>query len=92
MWERISVPWNDQETGASYDYGAAIGQAGDLRPMYYRMKRVNQMGQSFSNILADSTNVPPMLTRTSSGGPGIEILGARKSDAGTICFSSEFKI
>jgi Glycosyl hydrolases family 35 len=38
--------WNDEETGASYDYAAAIGQAGDLRPMYYKMKRANQIGQS----------------------------------------------
>ena len=77
--------WNDQETGASYDYGAAIGQAGDLRPMYYRMKRVNQMGQSFSNILADSTNAADAYKDFVSG-PGIEILGARKSDAGTLVF------
>ena len=31
--------WNDTSGAASYDYGAAIGQGGDLRPIYYRMKR-----------------------------------------------------
>lgn len=33
--------WNDDSGAASYDYGAAIGQCGDLRPIYYRMKRAN---------------------------------------------------
>ena len=37
--------WNDPSGGASYDYGAAIGQAGDLRPIYYAMKRANQFAQ-----------------------------------------------
>ena len=45
--------WNDPSGAASYDYGAAIGQAGDLRPIYYRMKRANQMAASFPEILAD---------------------------------------
>ena len=37
--------WNDDSGAASYDYGAAIGQAGDLRPIYYRMKRANLFAQ-----------------------------------------------
>ena len=37
--------WNDDSGAASYDYGAAIGQCGDLRPIYYRMKRANYMAQ-----------------------------------------------
>jgi hypothetical protein len=36
--------WDDKETGTSYDYGAAIGQAGDLLPIYYKMTRANQIG------------------------------------------------
>ena len=35
--------WNNDEMAASYDDGAAIGQAGDLRPVYYQMKRQNQL-------------------------------------------------
>jgi len=77
--------WNDKETGASYDYGAAIGQAGDLRPMYYKMKRANQIGQSFPNILVHSTNAVDAYKDFVSGA-GIEVLGARKSDAGTLVF------
>ena len=37
--------WNDNSGAASYDYGAAIGQCGDLRPIYYRMKRANLFAQ-----------------------------------------------
>jgi beta-galactosidase len=37
--------WNDDSGAASYDYGAAIGQCGDLRPIYYRMKRANYLAQ-----------------------------------------------
>ena len=51
--------YNDDSVGASYDYGTAIGQAGDLRPMYYRMKRVNQLAQSFPGIFADGTDALP---------------------------------
>jgi len=37
--------WNDDSGAASYDYGAAIGQCGDLRPIYYRMKRANLLAE-----------------------------------------------
>ncbi|MGO9114673.1 MAG: beta-galactosidase [Thermoguttaceae bacterium] len=37
--------WNDDSGAASYDYGAAIGQCGDLRPIYFRMKRANLFAQ-----------------------------------------------
>ena len=37
--------WNDNSGAASYDYGAAIGQGGDLRPIYFRMKRANLFAQ-----------------------------------------------
>ena len=42
--------WNDNSGAASYDYGAAIGQAGDLRPIYYRMKRANLFAQMLPHI------------------------------------------
>ena len=47
---------NDDEDAASYDYGAAIGQAGDLRPTYYRFKRAALFAHSFESILEDSDN------------------------------------
>ena len=59
--------WNDNSGAASYDYGAAIGQCGDLRPIYYRMKRANffarvvvvsraSMGPSISTATTRSTS------------------------------------
>lgn len=77
--------WSDNSTGSSYDYGAAIGQAGDLRPMYYRMKRANQLATSFPAILADASDALGSY-RDFAKGNGIEILGARKSEAGILVF------
>ena len=77
--------WSDSSTGASYDDGAAIGQAGDLRPVYYHMKRANQLAQSFSAILANADDAWDA-NKDFAKGPDIDILGARKSDAGTLVF------
>lgn len=77
--------WNNDEVGASYDDGAVIGQAGDLRPMYYRMKRQNQLAQSFPDIFANGNdalqNFPDL-----AAGPGVQILGARQSQSGAGAF------
>lgn len=43
---------NNDEDAASYDYGAAVGQAGDLRPIYYSFKRMGLFAQSFAAELA----------------------------------------
>ena len=43
--------WNDNETAATYDYGTIIGQAGDLRPIYYAVKANQLFASSFSRIL-----------------------------------------
>ena len=45
---------NDDEDAASYDYGAALGQTGDLRPMYYQFKRNALFARSFEEILENS--------------------------------------
>ncbi len=45
---------NNDEDAASYDYGSAIGQAGDLRPLYYRMKRCAYFATSFADVLENS--------------------------------------
>ncbi|MDB5030563.1 MAG: hypothetical protein JWP71_1284 [Mucilaginibacter sp.] len=74
---------NDRDNAASYDYGASVGQAGDLRPLYYSFKRANWFARSFGDILANSTN-------TDDGKPTISDTGikvtARKSSLGTIAF------
>lgn len=45
---------NNNEDAASYDYGAAVGQTGDLRPVYYEFKRAAYFARSFQHILANS--------------------------------------
>ncbi|UOE47782.1 beta-galactosidase [Mucilaginibacter sp. SMC90] len=47
---------NSHEDAASYDYGAAVGQTGDLRPIYYQFKRNALFARSFEDILENSTN------------------------------------
>ena len=76
--------WNSSNCGGSYDYASPIGQAGDLRPIYYRMKRANQLAQSFPDILANGSD---------ANGPeykdfvqGADLLGVRRSPVGTAVF------
>ncbi len=45
---------NNNEDAASYDYGAAVGQTGDLRLMYYQFKRNAFFAQTFESILENS--------------------------------------
>ena len=47
---------NNDEDAASYDYGAAVGQAGDLRPTYYTFKRAGYFARSFQEILENSSD------------------------------------
>jgi len=44
---------NNDEDAASYDYGAAVGQAGDLRPIYYSFKKTALFARSFADELAE---------------------------------------
>jgi len=74
---------NDKENAASYDYGAAIGQSGDLRPIYYAFKRANWFAKSFQDVLANSTDTKDNLPTVSD--TMIKVT-ARKSPAGTISF------
>ncbi|MDP9076774.1 MAG: beta-galactosidase [Bacteroidota bacterium] len=45
---------NNNEDAASYDYGAAVGQTGDLRPIYYQFKKNAFFARSFQQILENS--------------------------------------
>jgi len=45
---------NNDEDAASYDYGAAVGQAGDLRPIYYSFKKAAWFARSMADILENS--------------------------------------
>jgi len=75
---------NDDEDAASYDYGAAIGQAGDLRPLYYRFKRAALFARSFASILEDSDNATADFKGAATD--TTVHLRARKSQAGTLLF------
>lgn len=75
---------NDRDMAASYDYGAGVGQAGDLRPIYYAYKRAAWFARSFEEILTNSTdggNSSDWMVRDTS----IKV-NARISQAGTISF------
>ncbi len=74
---------NDDEVAASYDYGAAIGQAGDLRPIYYAMKQVNLFAASFPAILENSSNAAAAYKDFVRDA---EVSGVRQGPAGTIVF------
>ena len=77
--------WNDASTGASYDYGTAIGQAGDLRLMYYRMKRANQLAQSFPGIIGNAADSVKAYANFVTG-RGIEVIGAPCGPDGTLVY------
>ena len=75
---------NNDEDAASYDYGAAVGQAGDLRPIYYTFKRAGYFARSFQEILENSTDAAAAyqyLTQDTT----IKV-SARASEAGTLIF------
>ena len=76
--------WNDDEDTSSYDYGAAIGQAGDLRPTFYRFKRAALFARSFATVLEDSDNATDAYASAATDA-GIRVT-ARKAPAGTILF------
>ncbi|HEX4086884.1 MAG TPA: beta-galactosidase [Chthoniobacteraceae bacterium] len=72
--------WNYNGVAASYDYGAPVGQAGDLRPVYYRMKRANQFAAAFADIIAGSDASADF----KDFAQGASLEGARSSDAGAM--------
>jgi beta-galactosidase len=74
--------WNDDEDASSYDYGTLIGQTGDLRQLYLRLKRLGLFTASFPDILAASTNATD---NYKDFAPGFDVR-ARTSAAGTMVF------
>jgi len=75
---------NNDEDVASYDYGAAVGQAGDLRPLYYTFKRAAWFSRSFEEILENSTDASGSYKNITDD-PGIKIT-TRSSKAGDLVF------
>ena len=75
---------NNDEDAASYDYGAAIGQAGDLRPIYYTFKRAAWFARSFQEILENSTDATTTYSKLIKD-TALKV-SARTSSAGDIIF------
>lgn len=76
--------WNNNEDAASYDYGCAIGQGGDLRPFYYRQKRAVWFARSFQDVLENSVNATDDY-KSAATNSAIRVT-ARRSPAGSILF------
>ena len=76
--------WNNNEMRASYDYAAGIGQLGDLRPLYYRYKRINYFARSFQSVLADSDNATAQYADFATG-KSVRVY-ARQSPYGTLVY------
>lgn len=75
---------NNDEDAASYDYGTAIGQAGDLRPIYYTFKRAAWFSRSFQDVLENSTNASAAYSGITKD-TALKI-SARTSSAGDLIF------
>jgi beta-galactosidase len=76
--------YNDDEVASSYDYGAPIGQAGDLRPSYYKFKEVAMFAHTFESILENSDNTSSLYAGIAAN-PAIKVY-ARTGPDGTIVF------
>jgi beta-galactosidase len=76
--------FNNDEDAASYDYGSAVGQTGDLRGEYYKFKRAAWFARSFQGILESSDNATSTYA-TASTNSAVSVI-ARASAAGTIVF------
>jgi beta-galactosidase len=86
--------FNNNEDASSYDYGTLVGQAGDLRNLYYSIKRATTFATSFPAILDDSTNATSTYEKFVTGRdikdkdktvPSVHPF-ARSSPAGTVVF------
>jgi beta-galactosidase len=75
---------NNNEDAACYDYGTGVGQAGDLRPLYYAFKRAAWFARSFQEILENAGDGTAEVQGTATE-PSVRVT-ARKGPAGTILF------
>ena len=76
---------NNDEDAASYDYGAAVGQGGDLRPLYFSIRRAAWFARAFAPILENSTDASERY-KTLIADTAVHIY-ARQSPKGDIVFA-----
>ena len=71
---------------ATYDYSAPIGEAGQLRNVYYPARRAALFAQSFSSLLTESKNAPDFAKAST---PEVRVT-SRTSPNGSIVFVDHF--
>ena len=76
--------WNCVEQGAAYDFSGPVGQTGDLRDVYYKMKRAATFATSFPDVIENSLAAAGGNGVTPTNG-SIQITN-RKGDDGEILF------
>jgi alpha-N-acetylglucosaminidase len=76
---------NNDEDAASYDYGAAVGQAGDLRPIYYSFRKAAWFARSMQEILENSEDATEEWK--SACEDTVLRVTARRSPAGELLFA-----
>jgi beta-galactosidase len=73
---------NREKGTACYDFGTLIGQAGETRTLYRRLKRLAYFAESFPQILANSTNSTDHYQGFANG----PMVTARTAPGGTLVF------
>jgi|GEM_PF-36919 len=76
---------NNDEDAASYDYGAAVGQAGDLRPIYYSFKKAAWFARSMAEVLENSEDATDVWKEVCKD--SLIKVTARRSPAGDLLFA-----
>jgi beta-galactosidase len=74
--------FNDDEVASSYDYGTLIGQGGETRELYFRLKRLAYFAGTFSGILAGGKDATEQFQGFARG----VTVTARTGRAGTLVF------
>ena len=73
--------WNNNEVEATYDFGAPLGQVGDLRPLGHRFREA----MTFASTCADLLLTPERTTAGEDPAPGVR-RWERTSVLGTVAF------
>jgi len=73
------------EVTASYDYAAPIGEAGQLRQIYFPLKRAAMFAQAFSDVLATSKDGGALIASNTANAQTF----ARTSSNGTAIFLAD---
>lgn len=76
------------EVTASYDYSSPIGEAGQLRRVYFPMKRAAMFAQAFSDLLTSSKDGAALIASASAAGNPLQTF-VRTGPNGTAIFLAD---